>query len=58
MDEDRLVSMIFQLRKELFLAPNEADSHGEDPANIVDGLFAISRAIFQLAETIEICFNK
>lgn len=30
------------------ISPNEADSNGE-PANVVDGLFAIARAIGDLA---------
>lgn len=30
------------------VSPNEADSNGE-PANVVDGLFAIARAIDRLA---------
>ena len=35
-----------------FISPNEADSNFE-PANIVDGLFSISRAIRKLAEVLE-----
>jgi hypothetical protein len=34
--------------KASLISPNEADSSGE-PANIVDGLFAIARAIDRLA---------
>ena len=33
------------------ISPNEADSNGE-PANVVDGLFAIARAIDGLAQAI------
>lgn len=34
------------------VSPNEHDSNGE-PANVVDGLFAIARAITRLARAIE-----
>jgi hypothetical protein len=34
-----------------FITPNESDSNGE-PANMVDGLFAIARAIGDLAAAI------
>jgi hypothetical protein len=34
------------------ISPNEADSNSE-PANVVDGLFAIARAIDHLADAIE-----
>jgi hypothetical protein len=33
------------------ISPNEADSNGE-PANVVDGLFAIARAIAYLADRV------
>lgn len=33
-------------------SPNESDSNGE-PANVVDGLYSISRAIHHLARAIE-----
>jgi hypothetical protein len=35
-----------------FRTPNEVDSNGE-PANMVDGLFAIARAIDRLAEAVD-----
>jgi hypothetical protein len=35
----------------VFISPNEADSNGE-PANVVDGLFAIARAIGDLADAV------
>jgi hypothetical protein len=35
----------------VFISPNEADSNGE-PANIVDGLFAIARSIDGLATAV------
>jgi len=35
----------------VLVSPNEADSNGE-PANVVDGLFAIARAIDRLADAI------
>lgn len=35
-----------------FTSPNETDSNGET-ANVVDGLFAIARAIGRLADVIE-----
>ena len=35
-----------------FESPNEHDSNGEQ-ANVVDGLFAIERAIIRLAQAIE-----
>lgn len=34
-------------------SPNESDSNGE-AANVVDGLFAISRALHRLAKAIEL----
>jgi len=34
------------------ISPNEADRNGE-PANVVDGLFAIARAVHRLADTVE-----
>lgn len=38
--------------QEVFSSPNESDSNGE-PANVVDGLFAIARAINKLAIQLE-----
>jgi hypothetical protein len=35
---------------EVFVSPNESDANYE-PANVVDGLFAIARAIHRLADT-------
>jgi hypothetical protein len=37
---------------ETLRSPNESDSNGE-PANVVDGLFAIARAIHHLARATE-----
>ena len=34
------------------ISANEADTNGE-PANVVDGLFAIARAIDRLAEAVQ-----
>jgi hypothetical protein len=34
-----------------FISPNESDSNGE-PANMVDGLFAIARALRDVARAI------
>lgn len=36
----------------VFVSPNEADRNFE-PANVVDGLFAIARAIERLAAAVE-----
>jgi hypothetical protein len=33
------------------ISPNEADSNGE-PTNVVDGLYAIARAVHRLADVI------
>lgn len=38
--------------RDVFISPNEADSNFE-PANVVDGLYFIGRAIKQLAEAVE-----
>jgi hypothetical protein len=38
--------------KNVFISPNEADSNYE-PANVVDGLYAIARAIHRLSDVIE-----
>ena len=38
--------------RDVFVSPNEADRNLE-PANAVDGLFAIARAIHRLAETVD-----
>lgn len=40
-----------------FVSPNETDSNGE-AANVVDGLFAIARAINRLADVVEIADNN
>lgn len=37
---------------ETLISPNESDANLE-PANVVDGLFAIARAIYRLAECFE-----
>jgi hypothetical protein len=36
----------------VFVSPNEADSNYE-AANVVDGLYALSRAVYALADAIE-----
>ena len=36
------------------LADNEYDSNGEGPANITDGLYAISKALYSIAEALEL----
>jgi hypothetical protein len=36
----------------VFVSPNEGDSNDE-PANVVDGLFAIARAIERLADVVQ-----
>lgn len=38
--------------QEIFQSVNESDGNGE-AANVVDGLFAISRAILKLADAVE-----
>ena len=38
--------------QDVFISPNEADSNLE-PANVVDGLFAIARAIHRLADVVD-----
>jgi hypothetical protein len=38
--------------KACLMSPNEADRNGE-VANVVDGLFAIARAIHRLAKAVE-----
>ena len=53
-DNDTFIRML----RDNLISPNEADSNGE-PANIVDGLFAIARAIERLAEAAErVCVIK
>ena len=37
---------------ECLISPNESDSNGES-ANVVDGLFAISRGLFAVARAID-----
>ena len=41
-----------QALRDVFISPNEADRNFE-AANVVDGLFAIARAIVALAKTVE-----
>ena len=41
-----------QALRDTLISPNEADQNFE-PANVVDGLFAIARAIDRLARAIE-----
>lgn len=38
--------------RDSLISPNESDSNGE-AANVVDGLFAIARAISKLADAVE-----
>lgn len=40
-----------QAIREVFVSPNESDRNME-PANVVDGLFAIARALRDVAEAI------
>ena len=40
-----------QALKAVFISPNESDSNLE-PANVVDGLFAIARSIDRLADAV------
>ena len=44
-------SKITEVLKAVFESPNESDRNFE-PANVVDGLFAIARAIHRLADVI------
>ncbi|MCX7428834.1 MAG: hypothetical protein NTW96_24810 [Planctomycetia bacterium] len=44
---DRLANVLWETLR----SPNEADQNGE-PANVVDGLFAIARAIRSLASAV------
>lgn len=46
--KDQIASAIM----ETFISPNECDTNYE-PANVVDGLFAIARAIYRLADVME-----
>ena len=52
MEED-IIGRILHSVKAISLADNEYDSNGEGPANIVDGLFEISRALFAIARSLE-----
>jgi hypothetical protein len=43
---------LFEALHYVLASPNESDRNGE-PANVVDGLFAIARAILKLAEAVD-----
>ncbi|SHF74102.1 hypothetical protein SAMN02745218_02987 [Desulfofundulus australicus DSM 11792] len=43
---------IAKVIKGAFISPNERDNNFE-PANVVDGLYAIARALDRLAEAVE-----
>jgi hypothetical protein len=45
-------SSITSAMESAFVSPNESDSNME-PANVVDGLFAIARALHRVAKAIE-----
>jgi hypothetical protein len=44
--------VIIKAMTDVFVSPNESDSNGEE-ANVVDGLFAIARALNRVAKAIE-----
>lgn len=44
-------SQLSRVLREVLISPNEMDSNGE-PANVVDGLFYIARALNRIAEAI------
>lgn len=56
MDRDDLQTIALNMAKISFVSVNESDRNGE-AANLVDGLFFIGRAIYDLAEKVE-HFNK
>lgn len=51
-NEGALADMLEQVLSSVLSSPNEADRNGE-VANVVDGLFAIARAIDRLSKAIE-----
>ena len=54
MSKDEMIASAFD---RVFVSPNESDSNME-AANVVDGLFAIARAINRLSSTIETTFSS
>lgn len=50
---DKLINALIRV----FESPNECDSNGEPP-NVVDGLYAIARAIRRLANAVELAAAK
>jgi len=48
--------LLYHALRETLISPNEADRNLE-PANVVDGLFAISRALHHIAEELAL-FRK
>ena len=52
MDEEEKMKQLRIILFDVFTSPNESDRNGEI-ANITDGLFAISRSIYKLAETLK-----
>jgi hypothetical protein len=53
---DHMSEDIAKALRDTLISPNEADSNLE-PANVVDGLFKIARAILRLAEAIEVTYS-
>ena len=47
-DDDTIQEAI----REVFISPNEEDRNSE-PANVVDGLFAIARSLSAVAESLD-----
>ena len=47
-DDDTIQEAI----RDVFISPNEEDSNAE-PANVVDGLFAIARSLGAVAESLD-----
>lgn len=50
---EKLIKDLQETLANTLSSPNERDRNWESPANVVDGLFAISRAIDRLAEAVE-----
>lgn len=51
-DQERIAKLLPEAMRETLISPNEVDQNSES-ANVVDGLFAIARAIQRLAKAIE-----
>jgi len=52
MTNEQAISAIRHALENCFVSPNETDSNLEN-ANVVDGLFAISRSIYALTEALK-----